>query len=238
MRRRNLSKAAVSVETIGDTTVTRDVMAPGWRWSVDMQPVVQTDLCRAFHQICIFSGHLRVRLEDGMELDLHAGDVAAIPPGHDAWVVGDEPCSAADFSQDYAQLIDAGEVFNSLTNRDGSRRPVSRADAARRMRADARSGRLDPHAVELVLGAVGPSARRRQGPARLSQRETEVLVLIATGASARQVGLILGIQEKTARNHIEHIYAKCDVSTRSDATRFAIAHGLVEPLATAASRLD
>jgi DNA-binding CsgD family transcriptional regulator len=45
---------------------------------------------------------------------------------------------------------------------------------------------------------------------------------------------MLGIQEKTARNHIEHIYAKCDVSTRSDATRFAIAHGLVEPLATSA----
>jgi DNA-binding CsgD family transcriptional regulator len=102
------------------------------------------------------------------------------------------------------------------------------------MRADARSGRLDPEAVELVLGAVGPSSRRGHGPARLSQRETEVLVLIATGASAKQVGLMLGIQEKTARNHIEHIYAKCDVSTRSDATRFAIAHGLVEPLATSA----
>ncbi len=234
MRRRNLSKTAISVEAVGDATVTREVMAPGWRWSVDMRPVVQTDLCRAFHQICIFSGHLRVRLEDGTELDLYAGDVAAIPPGHDAWVVGDEPCDAADFSQDYAQLIEAGEAFNSLTNADGSRQPVSRAEAARRMRADARSGRLDPEAVELVLGAVGPSSRRGHGPARLSQRETEVLVLIATGASAKQVGLMLGIQEKTARNHIEHIYAKCDVSTRSDATRFAIAHGLVEPLATSA----
>lgn len=215
--------------------MTREVLAPGWRWSVDIRPVVQTDQCRAFHQICILSGRLHVQVEDGAELDLHAGDVAVIPPGHDAWVVGDEPCKTADFSQDYAQLIEAGEVFNRLTNRDGSRRTVPRAEAARRMRADARRGRLDPEAVELVLGAVGPLVRRRgHGPARLSQRETEVLVLIATGASARQVGLMLGIQEKTARNHIEHIYTKCDVSTRSDATRFAIAHGLVEPLAASA----
>ena len=57
-----------------------------------------------------------------------------------------------------------------------------------------------------------------------------MLVLIATGASAKQVGYVLGIAPKTAATHIERIYMKCGVSSRSDATRFAIAHGLVKPV--------
>ena len=55
-------------------------------------------------------------------------------------------------------------------------------------------------------------------------------MLIATGASAKQVAYVLGIAPKTASAHIERIYVKCGVSSRSDATRFAIAHGLVKPV--------
>ena len=61
--------------------------------------------------------------------------------------------------------------------------------------------------------------------------EVEVLVLIATGASAKQVAYALGITPKTAATHIERIYTKIGVSTRSDATRYAIAHGVVNLLA-------
>ncbi len=227
---RSVGKAGMSVASVGGSTITREVMAPGWRWSVDVRPVVTTDLCRAFHQLYVASGQLRVRMEDGIELDLCAGDVAVLPPGHDAWVLGDEPCEAIDFSRDYAHLIEAGEALNALTM-PGDRRPgVSRTEAAKRLRSLAKAGRLDGTAVELVLGSVGQRRRAPRGPAGLTQREIEVLVLIATGASAKQVGLVLGIQAKTARNHVERIYAKCGVSTRSDATRFAIAHGLVEPL--------
>lgn len=57
-------------------------------------------------------------------------------------------------------------------------------------------------------------------------------MLIATGASAKQVAYVLGIAPKTAATHIERIYVKCDVSSRSGATHLAIAHGLVEPLTT------
>lgn len=218
--------------SLGDTTITREVMHPGWRWSDDIKPVVGTDLCRAGHQLYIVSGRMRVVM-DGAELELGTGDAVVIPPGHDAWVVGDEPCETVDFSPAYTQLIAAGEVYRELTHparRDG--RPCcAPPEAAVRLRKHARDGRLDPAAVEIVLGSVSRRSRRTSGPAGLTPRETQVLVLIATGASARQVAHLLGITPKTAATHVERIYAKTAVTSRAAATRFAVQHGLVEPFA-------
>ncbi len=213
---------------MGDAVITREVMHPGWRWSKDIKPIVGTDWCRALHQIFIVSGHLHVQLEDGAVLELRAGDAAVVPPGHDACVMGHVPCEVVDFSPDYVQLIAAGEAYQAMTAVGEAGARCSRAQAAKSLRLEAASGRLDAAAVELVLGAVGHRPPRGGGPAGLTQREVEVLVLIATGASAKQVAYALGITPKTAATHIERIYTKCGVSTRSDATRFAIAHGLVE----------
>ncbi|HVM40980.1 MAG TPA: LuxR C-terminal-related transcriptional regulator [Acidimicrobiia bacterium] len=227
---RSVGNAELAVASVGDATITREVMHPGWRWSTDVKPVVQTDLCRASHHFFIASGRLHVAMEDGSEVELGPGDAGVIPSGHDAWVVGDEPCEMIDFSPGYSQLIEAGEAYRALTAPADGRGALSRAKAAEKLRSQARTGRLDGNAVELVLGAVGHRPRRRPGPAGLTAREVEVLVLIATGASAKQVGYVLGITPKTAATHIERIYTKCGVSTRSDATRFAIAHGLVKPV--------
>lgn len=231
-RTQQVGSGELTVAEMGDTTITREVMPPGWRWSTDLRPVVGTDLCRALHQFFIVSGCLHVAMEDGTELDVGPGDAGVIPPGHDAWVVGDEPCEMIDFSPDYSHLIDAAEAYRSVADR-GERSSRPRREVADRLRAQARAGRLDSAAVELVLGAVGYRPPRRPGPAGLTAREMEVLVLIATGASAKQVGHALGITPKTAATHIERIYTKCGVSTRSDATRFAIAHGLVTPVVPA-----
>lgn len=226
---RRVTNAELAVASVGDTTITREVMKPGWSWSNDVKPIVGTDLCPASHRLFIVSGHLHVVMEDGAELELRTGDAAVIPPGHDAWVVGDEPCEAVDFSPSYSQLIAAGEAYQAMTApRSGAR--SSRAQASQKLRAEARAGRLDAGAVELVLGAVGQRPRRQRGPAGLTAREVQVLVLIATGASAKQVAYVLGIAPKTAATHIERIYTKCSVSTRSGATHFAIAHGLVKPV--------
>lgn len=225
---RRVGRADLAVTSLGDAMITREVAQPGWRWSKDINPIVGTDFCRAFHQLFVVSGHLHVEMEDGAEFDVRAGDVAVIPPGHDAWVVGDEPCDMLDFSLDYVQLIDAGEAYQAMTAPAEAGARCSRTQAAKSLRADAAAGRLDAAAVELVLGAVGHRPRRQRGPAGLTPREVEVLVLIATGASAKQVAYVLGIAPKTASTHIERIYMKCGVSTRSDATRFAIAQGLVE----------
>lgn len=195
-----------------------------------MKPVVGTDLCRALRQLFIVAGRLHMVMEDGAELEVRTGDAAVIPPGHDAWVVGDGPCEIVDFSPTYAQLIGAGEAYHAMTAPRASGERCSRSEAAQWLRAEARAGRLDPAAVALVLGAVGNRPRRRSGPAGLTAREVEVLVLIATGASAKQVAYVLGIAPRTASTHIERIYMKCGVSSRSAATRFAIALGLVNPV--------
>lgn len=75
-----------------------------------------------------------------------------------------------------------------------------------------------------------PPVKRVSGPAGLTPRETQVLVLIATGASTRQAARLLGITPKTAATHIERIYAKAAVTSRAAATCFAIKHGLVDPV--------
>lgn len=230
---KRVGSADLTVASVGDATITREVMEPGWRWSQDVKPIVGTDFCRALHQLFIVSGRLRFVMEDGAELEVGPGGAAVIPPGHDAWVVGDEACEMIDFSPDYSQLIDAGEAYQAMTAPRASGERRSRSEAAQRLRAEARAGRLDQGAVELVLGAVGHRPGRQTGPAGLTPREVEVLVLIATGASAKQVAYALGIAPKTASTHIERIYMKCGVSTRSDATRFAIAHGLVSPVGRA-----
>ena len=220
----------MTVTPLGDALVTREVAHPGWRWSQDIKPIVGTDFCRAFHQIFIISGQLHIQMDDGTEFDLRAGDAAVIPPGHDAWVVGDEPCDQLDLSPDYIQLIEAGEAYQAATAPGEAGVRCSRAQAAKSLRGEAAAGRLDGAAVDLVLGAVGHRPPRRGGPSGLTPRELEVLVLIATGASAKQVAYALGIKPKTAATHIERIYTKIGVSTRADATRFAMANGLVSPL--------
>ena len=85
--------------------------------------------------------------------------------------------------------------------------------------------------MDAVLTAAGQQrSRRRAGPSGLTPREIEVLSLIARGASTRQVARALGITAKTAGTHIERIYTKTGVSTRSTATLFAMQHGLLDSL--------
>jgi mannose-6-phosphate isomerase-like protein (cupin superfamily) len=80
----------------GGVTLMRLALQPGWRWTADVQPVTHTNSCRAFHVAYILSGRLHVRTDGGDEEEFGAGDVAVVPPGHDAWVVGSEPCVCLD----------------------------------------------------------------------------------------------------------------------------------------------
>ncbi len=83
---------------LGDTVVGRQVFEPGWRWSVDTKPVVGTEWCEVFHQGVVISGRLRVAMSDGPELELGPDDLFEVPPGHDAWVIGDEAFVSVDFA--------------------------------------------------------------------------------------------------------------------------------------------
>ncbi|MDQ6846356.1 MAG: cupin domain-containing protein [Candidatus Dormibacteraeota bacterium] len=70
---------------------------PGWRWSEHVKPIVGTDSCQVAHLAYVASGQMTVRSDDGTETNVGPGDVFVATPGHDAWVVGDEPCVQVDF---------------------------------------------------------------------------------------------------------------------------------------------
>ena len=87
----------VEVVELDDTAVGRMSYEPGWRWSKDVKPLVGTDGCQSHHLAITMSGRLRVAMPDGTELEVGPGEVFEAPPGHDAWVVGDEPWVGVDF---------------------------------------------------------------------------------------------------------------------------------------------
>ncbi len=89
------------------TMVSRITLHPGWRWSTDVKPLAKTESCQVRHVQYIISGRLMIAMNDGMEMELQPGDAAVIPPGHDAWVVGQDDCEIVDFSdmKDYGKNI-------------------------------------------------------------------------------------------------------------------------------------
>ena len=93
---RDSEKFRVEFAKVGDITFARSTLKPGWRWSEDMKPSVMTKSCEVEHTLYQISGVTHVRMDDGAEMEFGPGDVGIIPPGHDAWVVGDEPAIAID----------------------------------------------------------------------------------------------------------------------------------------------
>jgi len=81
---------------LGEITMMRVTLQPGWRWSNDVKPIVKTESCQAPHLNYVLSGRIHVVMDDGSEEEFGPGDLAAIPPGHDAWVVGNESLIALD----------------------------------------------------------------------------------------------------------------------------------------------
>jgi HD-GYP domain-containing protein (c-di-GMP phosphodiesterase class II) len=129
------------------------------------------------------------------------------------------------------RILAAACAYHAMTEPRPHRPPLNSKQAVAQLRADVRAGRLDAAAVESVLAAAGEAhGKRRSGPAGLTPREVEVLILIARGASNRQVAQTLGITAKTAGTFVERIYIKTGASTRSTATLFAIQHGLLDTL--------
>ncbi len=94
---RTAEKLKVEVVDLGGYKVMRATFQPGWRWSQHVKPVVKTDLCQVAHIGYLVSGSLATRLKDGTEIVGKPGDCVTIPPGHDGWVVGNEPAVFIDF---------------------------------------------------------------------------------------------------------------------------------------------
>lgn len=84
-------KLTVEVVTLGGVTIDKFTAESGWKWSEHLKPVFKTESCERHHILYLISGTLLIRMNDGKEETVAAGEVVDIPPGHDAWTVGDEP---------------------------------------------------------------------------------------------------------------------------------------------------
>jgi DNA-binding CsgD family transcriptional regulator len=129
-----------------------------------------------------------------------------------------------------ARVLAAADAFLAMTEVRPHRAAMGPEQAAETLAREAHAGRLDADAVAAVLESAGrPAVRRRHDlrPGGLTDREIEVLRLVAAGCTNPDIGRRLGISRRTAEHHVQHIYTKIGVSTRAAATLFALEHDLL-----------
>lgn len=102
---RTPDKSTIAVVKLAGATATRKTLQPGWRWADSIRPIVRTEKCQVHHVGVALSGWLHVEHRDGSAVEIRASDVYIIEPGHDAWVVGDEPFVGVEFDNLAATLF-------------------------------------------------------------------------------------------------------------------------------------
>ncbi len=128
-----------------------------------------------------------------------------------------------------ARILAAADVFEALRQPRPHRPAVDASTAEQVLRDEVSGGRIDGDAANAVLAAAGHRVRRRAGrPGKLTPREVEVVVQLARGRSNPEIATALGVSRRTVSSHLEHIYTKLGVSTRTEAALFAMRHGLVD----------
>jgi len=95
---RTFEKGKLELLKIGGGVVGRLTLEPGWRWSKHVKPIAKTDWCEAPHFQYHLSGRIHIAMSDGTEFEATPGGVTALPSGHDAWVVGNEPVVLIDWA--------------------------------------------------------------------------------------------------------------------------------------------
>jgi DNA-binding CsgD family transcriptional regulator len=128
-----------------------------------------------------------------------------------------------------ARLLAVADAYQAMTQRRPHRPALLPEQVEQSLLASARKGILDADAVTAVLGAAGHDVvpAHRAAPSGLSDREVEVLRLVADGCSNAQIAERLVISRRTAEHHVQHIYTKIGVSSRAAAALFAMEHGLL-----------
>ena len=126
-----------------------------------------------------------------------------------------------------ARLVAAADAYHAMTEPRPHREPLAPEQAADELAREAGGGRFDPDAVTAVIEGAGQRVTRIERPAELTEREAEVVGMLARGLQTKQVARALGISVKTADRHIQNAYGKIGVSTRASATLFAMEHGLI-----------
>ena len=90
-------KGRVELVDLGSGLMGRATFEPGWKWSDHVKPIAGTDSCQAAHAGYVLSGRMKIVMDNGDEAEVGPGDFMMVEPGHDAWVIGDEPCVSLDW---------------------------------------------------------------------------------------------------------------------------------------------
>ena len=99
---------------VGDVRIGRSILQPGWRWTESIKPIARTELCESHHIGLSLSGSARVLMREGAELLVEPGQMYEVPPGHDTWVVGDEPWVSITWQASTAWMRSEGGSFDRV----------------------------------------------------------------------------------------------------------------------------
>jgi class 3 adenylate cyclase len=207
---RMIPRGRIDVVELDDAVVGKMTYEPGWRWSVDVKPIAGTETCQYHHLGVSLSGRLRAQMADGSELEIAPGDVFEIPPGHDAWVVGDEPWVSVDFEsmRTYGrQLDDRGErtlasiVFTDIV--DSTRRAEELGPARWRdlvgehnrkasVAIDRHRGRLVKTTGDGVLALFDGAERAVLGAAAIRDAVESLGLAIRAGVHTGEIQMVAG----------------------------------------------
>jgi hypothetical protein len=102
---RSFANGTSDIVHVGESTIARLTLQPGWHWGDDVKPLAGTDSCQLRHVGYLVSGRLKVTMDDGTETTNEAGRAYVIEPGHDAWTVGDETVVALEFATRSAETF-------------------------------------------------------------------------------------------------------------------------------------
>ncbi|MGI8928829.1 MAG: adenylate/guanylate cyclase domain-containing protein [Candidatus Limnocylindrales bacterium] len=200
----------IDVVQLDDRVVGRMTYEPGWRWSIDVKPIAGTQACHFHHVGVTMSGRLRVEMQDGMEMELGPGEVFEIPPGHDAWVVGDEPWISVDFEAmrgygtaptDSGRRILSSILFTDIVDSTARavaqgpgrwRELVSRHNEVAERVIDAHTGRLIKTTGDGVIALFDSAERATRAAAGLGDAIKPLDIEIRSAVHTGEVELAAG----------------------------------------------
>jgi class 3 adenylate cyclase len=202
---RRFPHGRIDIVEMGDHVVGRMIHEPGWRWSNDVKPIAGTESCQYHHVGYAVAGRMRIQMPDGTELEIGPEEVFEIPPGHDAWVVGDDAWVAIDFEamRTYGKSVDttaestlASIVITDIV--DSTRRAVELG--ATRWRdligehnrkagnaIDRHRGRLVKTTGDGVLAAFDSAERAVRGAKAIREVADELSLEIRAGVHSGEV---------------------------------------------------
>ena len=231
-----------SLTRVGTHTIGRGVLEPGWRWTTHMGPVMGTPSCPVHHVQLLVSGRFGVRMDDGEELILEPNDVADIPPGHDAWVEGDEPVVILDIGGNIDAIGVPREHRRIVTTLlmtdivDSTRMASELGDQAWRQRLADHNRVVRTHLVRAdgtevsttgdgFLATFGSAAAALRAAAAIRDAVREVGVQIRAGVHTGEVELLPGDIGGIAVHAVARIMA---LAGASEVLVSAVAVGLAE----------